>query len=105
MIFAGENEEPEELVDRNCACCKTNCKPRNLYVCWLRFQNRTFTLISDPLFDFGIAVLILLNTLLLCLYWDGMSDTQELILDILTDFVCLLYCIIIFEGPFINPAH
>ncbi len=87
--FSGENDEPEELVDRNCACCRTKCKARNLYFGIIRAQNKVFNFVTDPLFDFFIAICILINTFLLCLYWDGMSEIQDQILYYVTGWVCL----------------
>lgn len=76
-----EEAEPEELVDRNLSCCKKCCNPRSCFLNLLRAQNRVFSFVTDPLFDLFIIVMIVCNSVILCLYWHGMSDTQQIVLD------------------------
>ncbi|XP_025077550.1 sodium channel protein 1 brain-like isoform X2 [Pomacea canaliculata] len=62
------------LVDRNCGACSKYCA---CFVPWVRLQNRVHALISDPFFDLGITLCIILNTVFLALQYHGMSSSLE----------------------------
>ncbi|PVD19442.1 hypothetical protein C0Q70_19931 [Pomacea canaliculata] len=50
---------------------------RVLRVLWVRLQNRVHALVSDPFFDLGITLCIILNTVFLALQYHGMSSSLE----------------------------
>ncbi|KAK7492680.1 hypothetical protein BaRGS_00016159, partial [Batillaria attramentaria] len=67
-----QDDDPEgKLVDRNCACCRGCCK---CYEPWLRLQNLIHIVVSDPLFDFGITLCIILNTVFLAIEHHNQPD-------------------------------
>lgn len=79
--FAEEDDEDmEELVDRNCKTCKKECKPRDTFIRLLRVQNRIAEGVTDPLFDFAIMLVVLLNVISLAMQFYGMPSEMESIL-------------------------
>lgn len=52
------------------------------YAGWLQFQNCLYNIVKDPLFELGITLCIVLNTLFLALEHHGMSEGVRQALDI-----------------------
>ncbi|KAJ6635625.1 Sodium channel protein 60E [Pseudolycoriella hygida] len=69
----------EDLPDRNCDKCVQCCVD---YAGWLQFQNYLYKVVKDPLFELGITLCIVLNTLFLALEHHGMSESVRQALDI-----------------------
>lgn len=69
----------EDLPDRNCDKCVECCVD---YAGWLQFQNCLYKIVKDPLFELGITLCIVLNTLFLALEHHGMSEGIRQALDI-----------------------
>ncbi|XP_031618644.1 sodium channel protein 60E isoform X2 [Contarinia nasturtii] len=69
----------DDLPDRNCGRCEQCCID---YDGWLQFQNCLYKIVKDPLFELGITLCIVLNTLFLALEHHGMSEMNRRILDI-----------------------
>ncbi|XP_055533096.1 sodium channel protein 60E isoform X2 [Wyeomyia smithii] len=69
----------DDLPDRNCDRCVQCCIS---YERWLQFQNCLFKIVKDPLFELGITLCIVLNTLFLALEHHGMNASVRDALDI-----------------------
>ncbi|XP_052566743.1 sodium channel protein 60E isoform X4 [Culex pipiens pallens] len=61
----------DDLPDRNCDRCVQCCVS---YERWLQFQNCLYKIVKDPLFELGITLCIVLNTLFLALEHHGMNQ-------------------------------
>ncbi|EAT34479.1 AAEL013277-PA, partial [Aedes aegypti] len=61
----------DDLPDRNCDRCVQCCIS---YEKWLQFQNCLYKIVKDPLFELGITLCIVLNTLFLALEHHGMNE-------------------------------
>ncbi|XP_037037155.1 sodium channel protein 60E isoform X3 [Bradysia coprophila] len=69
----------DDLPDRNCDKCVQCCVD---YAGWLQFQDYLYKVVKDPLFELGITLCIVLNTLFLALEHHGMSESVRQALDI-----------------------
>ncbi|XP_058466071.1 sodium channel protein 60E isoform X1 [Malaya genurostris] len=69
----------DDLPDRNCDRCVHCCVN---YERWLQFQNCLYKIVRDPLFELGITLCIVLNTLFLALEHHGMNESVRDALDI-----------------------
>ncbi|XP_053686952.1 sodium channel protein 60E-like [Sabethes cyaneus] len=69
----------DDLPDRNCDRCVQCCIN---YERWLQFQNCLYKIVKDPLFELGITLCIVLNTLFLALEHHGMNASVRDALDI-----------------------
>nr|XP_029725458.1 sodium channel protein 60E [Aedes albopictus] len=64
----------DDLPDRNCDRCVQCCIS---YEKWLQFQNCLYKIVKDPLFELGITLCIVLNTLFLALEHHGMNQNVK----------------------------
>ncbi|XP_052873705.1 sodium channel protein 60E-like [Anopheles cruzii] len=69
----------DDLPDRNCDSCVQCCID---YEGWLQFQNCLYKIVKDPLFELGITLCIVLNTMFLALEHHGMNANVRDALDI-----------------------
>ncbi|XP_055627097.1 sodium channel protein 60E isoform X2 [Toxorhynchites rutilus septentrionalis] len=69
----------DDLPDRNCDRCVQCCVN---YERWLQFQNCLYKIVKDPLFELGITLCIVLNTLFLAVEHHGMNAGVRDALDI-----------------------
>lgn len=69
----------DDIPDRNCDKCVDCCVD---YTGWLQFQNCLYKIVKDPLFELGITLCIVLNTLFLAIEHHGMSEGVRQALDI-----------------------
>ncbi|XP_065093737.1 sodium channel protein 60E isoform X3 [Ochlerotatus camptorhynchus] len=68
----------DDLPDRNCDRCVQCCIS---YEKWLQFQNCLYNIVKDPLFELGITLCIVLNTLFLALEHHGMNQNARDVLE------------------------
>ncbi|XP_046574320.1 sodium channel protein 1 brain-like [Haliotis rubra] len=70
---------PNELVDRNCICCRSCCK---CFIPLLRTEGMVYAFISDPLFDLFITLSIILNTIIMALEQHGQSEQMNVLIKV-----------------------